>query len=174
MAKLVNTKPRARKKRAQKNVPPPCLESMIFFMSSEKHLSDRFLERYADDQLKYYCDNDDAKYINEYHLSRGVVRKIYYEWLERSPYLRERHAMCLEIIGLRRERAMEKSNALVLKLRQYQYDPGFGEAEARDAELKKRDNEKKMGDIKVIMPVNERVIDRDKFKPVQVGSGDKE
>ena len=171
MAKLVNTKPRVRKKKGQKSV-TPCLESMIFFMSSEKHLSDRFLERYADDQLKYYCDNDDAKYINEYHLSRGVVRKIYYEWLERSKYLRDRHAMCLEIIGLRRERAMEAVNALVLKLRMYQYDPGYGEAEARDAEMKKRDNEKKMGDIKVFLPTNENVIDREKFKPILVENKD--
>ena len=177
MAKLVNTKPRARRKKEQNKESVNMSaqeEAMKFYMSAEKHISDIFLRKFADDQLQYFCDNDNAKYINEYYLTRGVHRKLYNEWTERSDYFRNRHDMCLEIIGLRRERAMEKCSALVLKLRQYQYDPGYGEAEARDAELKKRDNEKKMGDIKVFLPTNEKVIDRDKFKPIQVGCDDGE
>lgn len=174
MKKVVKTKRKSNGKAGQKNVTPYNVESMTYYMSPDKHVPVAFIEKFADDQLRYICDHEDIRYINEYYLTRGVNRKLYHDWCVKSKYFKDKHDMCLEIIGLRREKAMERASALVLKLRQHQYDPSFGIAEERDAEMKKRIDDNKMGDIKVVFPVNEQVIDREKFKPIPVGCDDKE
>ena len=174
MKKTVKIKHKTPQKKEQKKVMPYNVESMIYYMSPKKHVPVAFIEKFADDQLQYICNNEHVKYINEYYLTRGVNSKLYHDWKERSEYFRSRHDMCLEILGLRREKAMERASALVLRLRQYQYDPAFGKAEEREAELKKRDDSKTQGTFAVIMPSNEKVIDREKYKPTKAEYKDKD
>jgi len=156
--KVISNKRKPPKDEGQKEATPYNIESMLYYLSSEKHVAPEYIDKFADDQLKYFCENKDAKYINQYYLTRGVRKSLYYDWLEKSQYLKDRHNLCLEIIGLRREQAMEKANALILKLRQYQYDPGFAAAEERQHEMRKKEDGDSKGNVTVIMPNNERVI----------------
>jgi len=159
MSKTVTSKRKSSRSKSQNLDTPYHVENMEQFLGSEFMVRTPFLEKFADDQLKYYCETESALYINEYRLKRGVNKRKYHQWLDRCEYLKARHDMCLEIIGLRREKEMKKANALILKLRQYQYDPGFAEAEEREVKMKKKSDEADSKQpIHVHLPENKRVI----------------
>lgn len=158
MKKVVKNKPKPLDTGNQIDDTPYDVEAMQFFLLEKSQITNQYIDKFANDMLNYFCDHENTKYINEYHLRRGVTKSAYYRWLERSPRLKLVHDFCLEILGLRREKAMEKANAHILRLRQYQYDQEFGAAEERQVEMRKKEDADSKGNVTVIMPNNERVI----------------
>ncbi len=131
-------------------------ENMAFFLT-EGNATIPSIEKFADDQLDFICSNLNVIFLNEFCLSKGVTRDTYHEWIKRSPYLKARHELGKQIIGLRREKRMVEHNPASLAHRQYQFSESWGEADLRNAELKKRDMDTKSGTVNVYITPDEVV-----------------
>jgi len=140
-------------------------ENMEFFLTNG-NATIASIEKFADDQLEYIINNKDVLHIKKYYLSKGVRRDLYYRWVNKSKYLKNRHELCMEILGLRREELMAESNPSTLKHTLHQYSKEWADAEKYHANLKKKEEDKGSSIIKVFVPKCESVIDREKYKPV--------
>jgi len=130
-------------------------ENMEFFLTNG-NATTASIEKFADDQLDFIITNEDVIFMSTFYTSKGVARRTYYNWLEKSSYLKKRHELCLEILGLRREKIMVKSKPSLLAHTQHLYCEDWAAANKYHADLKKKDNEQQPGVIKVFMPRHER------------------
>jgi len=124
-------------------------EMVEYFLSGE-HVNDKMIEKFADDMAKYVTETKDVFHLNRYRLSRGVTEKTYESWLLRNKYLKEKHAYCKEIIGLRREERMGGYDPKTLAHTLYAYSKEWDKANRYKAQLKNMENEAKQQDIKIV------------------------
>jgi len=157
----------AKRKRQINYTPLYRLENMEFFLTNG-NANKASIEKFADDQLDFIILNKDAIHINEFYLSKGIIRRTYYSWLEKSDYLKQRHELGKEIIGLRREKKMIKNNPSTLAHTLYQYSESWGDADKYHADLKKKNEYRGTGNITVIMSPDEKTSEVKDIKNITV------
>ena len=128
----------------KKDPNPFSIESMEFYLSPSGHMTEGMLEKFADEQLKYMVEHDNVINVNYYYINKGISRETYRHWLERSPYLRQRHDQAKNILGVRRGMMMvdRKNNPYPIQHMQHSYDPDWESANRYHAELKSKEEGK--------------------------------
>lgn len=146
-AKLVN-----KRKKNYKKLEPPResfdYEVMEYFLAGQ-HATEAIIQKFADEQLKFYCEND-AYHLEEYRLRRGLAESTYYDWLQKSPYLKERHEFVKQIIALKRKKCIVKGDPKFLTHTLHMYDKRHDEANKYKARLKSLEHDDVAQNIKVV------------------------
>ena len=124
-------------------------DAMQFFGTGQP-ATQSIIERFADDQLKYFCDNPDAYFLEKYRVIRGVPHSTYHRWLESNEYLQQKHNLLLQIIAVRRKERIKDHDPKFLTNTLYTYDSRHDAAERRKAKLRDTENESKSQPIKIV------------------------
>ena len=133
------------------------IENMEFFLTEGGHATLASIEKFADDQLNFITSNTHIVHMNAFCLTKGVDRSLYHEWVKKSGYLKKRHEIAREIIGLRRQEKMALHNPATLAHTLYKYCQEWAEADLRQADLKKKDDDRQSGPVNVYITPDEKV-----------------
>lgn len=118
------------------------------------------IEFFAKELLEFAQDEEVIKVV-EFPLSRNLLPKTYYDWLDRYPVLADAHAQATAIIGSRREKFALKGKydrSIVLKT-MAMYDPEYKKNLEWEAKLRNREEDKNVQKIIVLerYPESEKV-----------------
>jgi len=89
-------------------------DNMDFYLNGGK-ATPASIERFADQMLEFFMNNKHEKRLPKYRILRGVSNELYYQWKKKSDYLKRRDELCREILGQRREEALEVHDPATLK-----------------------------------------------------------
>ena len=120
----------------------------LFMTSSNATIAS--IEKFADDQLDYINTYENVYHIEKFRLTKGIPNSTYYDWLEKSEYLKKRHNFCLEILALRRKERIADYDPKFLTHTLHMYCPRHDEANKYHASLKKNEVESKPQELKII------------------------
>lgn len=123
-----------------KPIPEWRRENMELFMSPLGKATLPSMERIGDQMIDYVLDHPDCLHLNEYYLRKGLTYDTFHGWLERSKYLRDRYSQAMEIIGLRRQKVLAKTNPHTLTHTLYQHSKEWDKADKRHADMKNKDD----------------------------------
>lgn len=115
-------------------------ENMEFFMSSLGKATIPSMEKTADEMIDFVLEDENILHLDEFYLRKGLTYNTFHSWLDKSPYLKAKYKLCMEIIGLRRQKLLGKTNPHTLTQTLYQHSPSWDKAEKRAADLKNKDD----------------------------------
>jgi len=100
--------------------------------------------------LNFINANEGCLHFDEFYLQKGLTYRTFHTWLAKSEYLENRYNLCKEIIGLRRQKLLAKTNPQTLQHTLYQHSPAWDIADKRNADLKNSDDKQNSSKIVVI------------------------
>ena len=119
------------------------------FSMREMPITDAYLDRLAEDMLKYYEDNPESLYIYEFLDSRRIHSTSFDRWKARYPNLQYIYSLVLQMLATRREKsAWNKGGAVTIFVKtQHLYDPKWDEINKYHAKLREPDSVQQKIDI---------------------------
>jgi len=129
-----------KKKLENQPIPEWRRENMEFFMSALGKATIPSMEKTGDDMLDFVLSDEEILHLDEFYLRKGLTYDTFHGWLEKSAYLRAKYKLCMEIIGLRRQKVLRKTNPHTLTQTLYQHSPGWDKSEKRNADMKNKDD----------------------------------
>jgi len=163
-------KPVKKKNNTAKKLPTILGTPLAYEFVKTNPVSEEFIDHVCK-KLMDYSRSDDALYVGCFIREMGIPHTTFYNWLKAWPQLAATYEDARTNIGYGRMQGAAKRHfdKSVIMHSQYQYGDEWKEADIHQAEMKKRSDDANHGDIKVFFPVNEQVIDREKYKPVKAG-----
>lgn len=73
------------------------------FSFTYKPVTESFINRFFQDMVTYFRDNEDAMQLERYYLQKGVRYDNIKKWCDKWPQAKAAYEMCLQIAGTRRE-----------------------------------------------------------------------
>ena len=118
-------------------------------------------------RLLDYSRSVDALYIGCFIREMGIPHRTFYNWLNTWPQLAEAFEDAKINIGYGRMQGAAKRHfdKSIIMHGQFQFGDNWKKEDAYQAELRKNEEEY-IGAFKVHMHAPEKVIDRDKYKPI--------
>jgi len=148
--KITKTKNHTIRKEKRENDRVPFSRSEQEFFLSNQFATDSIIEKFADDQLQFFNENQDACHVEKYRIMRGVASATYHGWLTRNPYLKRMHAFCVELIALRRKEKVANYDPKFLTHTLHMYCPRHDQANKYKAKLKNIEEEIKNQTLTVV------------------------
>jgi len=132
-------------------------ERAEFFLNDE-HAADFMAEIKADEYLEFIMNNKSVISSKEWYYPLGISKTQFYRWKTGNKKFERVHAMCQGIMGIRREKMMidKSNNPHPIAHLQHLYDEDWDSANYYHAALRKKDDDKKSGDVHVYITKDEK------------------
>lgn len=116
----------------------PWFDYRDMFSGDMKPMSEKGIEKVADDLVVWARTNDDAFKLSQFYLERGISINTWKDWVDKFPKLKESQEMAKCFIGNRREigAIKNKLNTSMVAYTMPFYDNEWKEETVRRASLK--------------------------------------
>jgi hypothetical protein len=164
-----NDKPK--KRVTKKNSTPKKLPSILGTPMAHEYIrtnpvTEAFINNVCDKIIEF-ARSDEGFFVGSFLRKMNIPRRSFYNWLKTWPQLPEAVEEAKYYMGYgRMEGAMTRrlDKGAVLHS-QYRFGEEWKKDDDHQATLRKSE-ENAIGNIKIVLPENEKVIDRKKFKPI--------
>lgn len=136
--------------RIAKNIPVVFEDYRDMQTMEMKPCSSLFLERLAEDMIKWVDESEDNLLISEFFHSRKINMQNLYRWLPKSEVLQEAHAHVMTRLGIRREKGAIKKeyDSAMIRTTMPHYDKVWKDMEEWRSKLKE---DKEEGGTKIVV-----------------------